>query len=74
MEAFEHVETEIINGVLPCNGLSEFKVIYKHALKNSLIPVITYVGPMIAGLMTGSFVIERIFVINGIGKYFTESI
>lgn len=56
------------------NGLSEFKVIYKHALKNSLIPVVTYVGPMVAALMTGSFVIERIFVINGIGKYFTESI
>jgi oligopeptide transport system permease protein len=56
------------------NGLPEYKVIFKHALKNSLIPVITYVGPMIAGLMTGSFVVERIFVINGIGKYFTESI
>lgn len=55
-------------------GLSESKVIFKHALKNSLIPVITYVGPMIAALMTGSFVVERIFVINGIGKYFTESI
>lgn len=56
------------------NGLSEFKVIFKHALKNSLIPVLTYVGPMIAGLMTGSFVIERIFDINGIGRFFTESI
>jgi oligopeptide transport system permease protein len=56
------------------NGLSEFKVIFKHALKNSLIPVLTYVGPMIAGLMTGSFVIERIFNINGIGRFFTESI
>ncbi|MDT8337423.1 MAG: ABC transporter permease, partial [Candidatus Izemoplasmatales bacterium] len=55
-------------------GLSEYKVIFKHALKNSLIPVITYIGPMIAALMTGSFVVERIFVINGIGKYFTESI
>ena len=55
-------------------GLSESKVIFKHALKNGLIPVITYVGPMIAALMTGSFVVERIFVINGIGKYFTESI
>jgi len=55
-------------------GLPESKVIFKHALKNSLIPVITYVGPMIAALMTGSFVVERIFVINGIGKYFTESI
>lgn len=56
------------------NGLSQFKVIFKHALKNSLIPVITYTGPMVAALMTGSFVVERIFVINGIGKYFTESI
>lgn len=56
------------------NGISEFKVIFKHALKNSLIPVITYIGPMIAALMTGSFVIERIFVINGIGRFFTESI
>ena len=55
-------------------GLSESKVIFKHALKNGLIPVITYVGPMIAAIMTGSFVVERIFVINGIGKYFTESI
>jgi oligopeptide transport system permease protein len=55
-------------------GLSESKVIFKHALKNSLIPVITYIGPMIAALMTGSFVVERIFVINGIGKYFTDSI
>lgn len=55
-------------------GLSESKVIFKHALKNGLIPVITYIGPMIAAIMTGSFVVERIFVINGIGKYFTESI
>ncbi len=55
-------------------GLSETKVIFKHALKNSLIPVITYVGPMIAAIMTGSFVVEKIFYINGIGEYFTESI
>jgi len=56
------------------NGLSQFKVVFKHALKNGLIPVVTYIGPMIAALMTGSFVVERIFVINGIGRYFTESI
>ncbi|MDY0010764.1 MAG: ABC transporter permease [Candidatus Izemoplasmatales bacterium] len=55
-------------------GLSESKVIFKHALKNSLIPVITYIGPMIAAIMTGSFVVEKIFYINGIGEYFTESI
>lgn len=56
------------------NGLSEFKVIAKHALKNALIPVVTYVGPMVASIMTGSFVIEKIFVINGIGRYFVESV
>ncbi len=56
------------------NGLSEFKIIGKHAVKNALIPVITYIGPMVAAIMTGSFVIEKIFAINGVGKYFVESI
>lgn len=55
-------------------GLSEFVVIAKHALKNALIPVVTYVGPMVAGILTGSFVIERIFAIPGMGKYFVESV
>ncbi len=55
-------------------GLPEFIVIYKHALKNAIIPVITYVGPMIASVMTGSFVIEKIFAIPGMGKYFVESV
>ncbi len=56
------------------NGLSEMKVIGKHALKNALIPVVTYVGPMVAAILTGSFVVERIFAINGIGRYFVESV
>lgn len=56
------------------NGISEFKVMAKHAIKNALIPVVTYIGPMIAAIMTGSFVIERIFAVPGIGKYFVESI
>lgn len=55
-------------------GLPEFVVMYKHALKNALIPVVTYVGPMIATILTGSFVIERIFAIPGMGKYFVESV
>lgn len=55
-------------------GLSEFKVISKHALKNALIPVVTYVGPMIAAVLTGSFVVERIFAIPGMGKLFVESV
>lgn len=55
-------------------GLSEYKVIYKHALKNALIPVVTYIGPMIAGILTGSFVVEKIFAIPGMGKHFVESV
>lgn len=56
------------------NGLSNRSVIGKHALKNALIPVVTYVGPMIASILTGSFVVEKIFAIPGLGKYFVESI
>lgn len=56
------------------NGIPEVKVMMKHALKNALIPVVTYLGPLLADIMTGSFVIERIFAIPGIGGYFVESI
>jgi len=55
-------------------GLSEFKVICKHALRNALLPVITYVGPMVASVVTGSFVVEKVFGIPGIGSLFTNSI
>lgn len=55
-------------------GLPEIVVIVKHALKNALIPVVTYLGPMIAAMMTGSFVVEKIFAIPGMGKYFVESV
>jgi oligopeptide transport system permease protein len=56
------------------NGLSEFKVIGKHALKNALIPVITYIGPMVAAILTGSFVVENVFAIPGIGTRFVTSV
>ncbi|WP_307992162.1 ABC transporter permease [uncultured Clostridium sp.] len=55
-------------------GVSEFLVIMKHALKNACIPVVTYLGPMIAGLLTGSFIIERLFAIPGMGRDFVTSI
>lgn len=55
-------------------GLSEFKVVTRHALRNALIPVITILGPTIASLVTGSFVIEKIFAIPGMGVYFVQSI
>lgn len=55
-------------------GITEAKVIVKHALRNALLPVITYIGPMIASIVTGSFVIEKVFGIPGIGSLFTLSI
>ncbi len=55
-------------------GLSEGVVIFKHALKNALIPVVTYMGPMIAAIMTGSFVTEKIFAVPGMGRHFVESV
>ncbi|MGB2773569.1 MAG: ABC transporter permease [Anaerolineae bacterium] len=55
-------------------GLTERTVVTRHALKNSLIPVVTILGPMFAGLVTGTFVTETIFGIPGMGKYFITSI
>ena len=55
-------------------GLSEFKVITRHALRNALLPIVTVLGPTIAGLLTGSFVIESIFAIPGLGKWFVNSV
>ena len=55
-------------------GVSGVKIIFGHALKNSLIPVITYLGPMLAYIVTGSLVVEQIFAVNGIGRAFVGSI
>ncbi|MBS7307393.1 MAG: ABC transporter permease [Eubacteriales bacterium] len=55
-------------------GLSSGRIIFKHALRNSLIPVVTYIGPMIAYLLTGGFVVETVFSIPGLGRYFIQSI
>jgi oligopeptide transport system permease protein len=55
-------------------GVSRTKIIFGHALKNSLIPVITYVGPMLAYIVTGSLVVEKIFAVPGIGRAFVNSI
>lgn len=55
-------------------GVSGFKILFKHALRNAILPVITYVGPMLAYLMTGSFVVEKIFTIPGLGREFVSSI
>lgn len=55
-------------------GVSKRKIIFGHALKNSLIPVITYFGPMLAYIVTGSLVVEQIFAVPGIGRAFVNSI
>ena len=55
-------------------GLSELKVITRHALRNALIPVITVLGPTIANLLTGSFVVEQIFAVPGLGVHFVNSV
>ena len=55
-------------------GVSGTKVIFGHALKNSLIPVITYFGPMLAYIVTGSLVVEQIYAVPGIGRAFVSSI
>ena len=55
-------------------GVSGTKIIFGHALKNSLIPVITYFGPMLAYIVTGSLVVEKIFAVPGVGRDFVNSI
>ncbi|MDD7415528.1 MAG: ABC transporter permease [Eubacteriales bacterium] len=55
-------------------GLPSRRIIFKHALRNSLIPVVTYIGPMTAYILSGGFVVETVFSIPGLGRYFIQSI
>lgn len=55
-------------------GLGSWTILFSHALGNAILPVITYVGPLAAGLLTGSFIVETIFAIPGLGQYFVTSI
>jgi len=55
-------------------GVPERRVMIRHALRNALIPVVTVLGPMAAGLLTGSLVVERIFAIPGLGKYYVDAV
>ncbi|OFZ12080.1 MAG: peptide ABC transporter permease [Bdellovibrionales bacterium RBG_16_40_8] len=55
-------------------GLSETVILYKHVLKNSLIPVLTFAGPLAAGILSGAFIIEHIYNIPGMGKHFIMSV
>lgn len=64
----DYIRTARAKGVMPV------KVIFKHALRNALTPVITYAGPMFAYIITGSLVVEKIFAVPGLGKEFVSSI
>ncbi|HPF88250.1 MAG TPA: ABC transporter permease [Candidatus Limiplasma sp.] len=55
-------------------GLSERRILWRHAMRNSIMPVVTIMGPIVAAVLTGTFVIESIFNIPGLGKYFVTSI
>ena len=55
-------------------GLSQKAIIWKHAVRNALMPVITVMGPLVAALLTGTFVVENIFTIPGMGKYFVQCV
>lgn len=69
----EIMQQEYINTARAC-GMPKYVVIFKHALRNGIIPVVSYLGPMVACTLTGSFVIEKIFALPGMGRYFVESI
>ncbi|WP_058302126.1 ABC transporter permease [Gorillibacterium timonense] len=64
----DYIETAESKGIPP------WRVILKHALRNAVLPVITLLGTLVANVLTGSFVIEKIFAIPGMGKYFVDSI
>lgn len=55
-------------------GLPTYLVVLKHGIRNAILPVVTFLGPLIASLITGTFVVEKIFAIPGIGKYFVDGI
>jgi len=55
-------------------GLSTVQLVIKHGIRNAILPVITFIGPLFVVLITGTFVIEKIFAIPGLGKYFVDSI
>lgn len=55
-------------------GVAAWKVIARHALRNALTPVVTYLGPVTAGVLTGSLVVEKVFALPGLGKFFVDSV
>ncbi len=71
--AFKKNQNQVFVRMAQAKGISYFDVLLKHILLNSLIPIITVIGPLFAILITGSFVVEYIFALPGIGKYFVTA-
>jgi oligopeptide transport system permease protein len=69
----EQMQAEYIR-TARAKGLPERSVILKHALKNAFLPVLSYLGPACAAAMTGSFVVERVFAVPGIGQHFVDAV
>ena len=55
-------------------GISKFRITYKHQIRNAIMPIITVLGPTVAAVLTGTFVIEAIFAIPGMGKYYVQGV
>ncbi|MEJ0067227.1 MAG: ABC transporter permease [Caulobacteraceae bacterium] len=54
-------------------GLPEFRIVVKHAIRAAVLPLISYLGPAFAGILTGSLIVEKIFGLPGLGKFFVNS-
>ena len=67
-------EEEDFSPFAKSKGVSKVSLIWKHVIRNAILPAITLLGPQIANIFTGSFVIESIFAIPGLGQYFVSSI
>lgn len=72
--SYEEVVKQDYITMARAKGISKHTLLFRHILKNAMLPVITYMGPMVAYLLTGSVVVEQIFTIPGIGKEFTSAI
>lgn len=73
MGMVEHLKADFIR-TARAKGLSEARVVLKHALKNAFLPVLSYLGPATAMAMTGSFVVERVFALPGLGQHFVNAV
>lgn len=73
MGMVEHLKADFIR-TARAKGLSEARVLLKHALKNAFLPVLSYLGPAAAMAMTGSFVVEKVFTIPGMGQHFVNAV